>query len=188
MNEMSKESAQQLADEWPRDIDGFPHRVAARVVVLDREGRIFLILGHDFDDDKHQWWFTPGGGLEAGETPREGAVRELSEETGLVVDPNRLVGPVLIRHATFHFAREVRKQDEEFYLLHVSDEEREQLDHMQGTALTPLEQQLLDEYRWFFPGQIEQHQSVTPFYPQGLAAMLRSWQNWDGGVIEVTET
>lgn len=188
MSEMSKESAQQLADEWPRDVDGFPHRVAARVVVLDRDGRIFLILGHDFDDEEHKWWFTPGGGLEAGETSRESAVRELREETGLVVGPDRLAGPVLIRHATFHFARETRKQDEEFYLLYVSDDEREQIDNKQGTALTPLEQQLLDDYRWFSPEQIEQHDSATPFYPRGLAAMLRTWQNWDGSVIEVTET
>jgi 8-oxo-dGTP diphosphatase len=37
---------------------------------------------------KHRWraWVPPGGEVERGETPREGAARELLEETGLRVD------------------------------------------------------------------------------------------------------
>lgn len=35
-------------------------------------------------------WCFPGGGLEAGETPRQGAVRELAEETGIEVAPDDL--------------------------------------------------------------------------------------------------
>lgn len=31
-------------------------------------------------------WYLPGGGVDAGETPEEGAVRELAEESGLVPD------------------------------------------------------------------------------------------------------
>src|SRR5690349_17223825 len=35
-------------------------------------------------------WCFPGGGIEAGETPREGAARELAEETGIVVAADSL--------------------------------------------------------------------------------------------------
>ncbi|CUR59085.1 Putative hydrolase, NUDIX family (modular protein) [metagenome] len=35
-------------------------------------------------------WCFPGGGIEPGETPREGAVRELAEETTIVVAPDSL--------------------------------------------------------------------------------------------------
>lgn len=35
-------------------------------------------------------WAFPGGGLDAGEAPRQGAVRELAEETGIVLDPGDL--------------------------------------------------------------------------------------------------
>jgi ADP-ribose pyrophosphatase YjhB (NUDIX family)/ribosomal protein S18 acetylase RimI-like enzyme len=55
-------------------------RPAARVAVLDPDGSVFLF---QYDNDEvgiH--WATPGGGLEPGESPREGALRELREETG----------------------------------------------------------------------------------------------------------
>lgn len=39
-------------------------------------------------------WFTPGGGLRKGEMPEAGAVRELAEETGLLVTEAG-IGPVV---------------------------------------------------------------------------------------------
>ena len=37
-------------------------------------------------------WSCPGGALDAGETPVDGALREAAEEIGLVPEPHRLVG------------------------------------------------------------------------------------------------
>jgi 8-oxo-dGTP pyrophosphatase MutT (NUDIX family) len=59
------------------------HRVATRAVVLDPTGKILLFLSH-FDPGSGlppQWVF-PGGGLESGEQPIAGIVREVFEETG----------------------------------------------------------------------------------------------------------
>ncbi|MBS2965198.1 NUDIX domain-containing protein [Actinocrinis puniceicyclus] len=55
-------------------------RTAARLLVVAPDGAVFLFRYDDDEIGLH--WTTPGGGLEAGETPREGAVRELREETG----------------------------------------------------------------------------------------------------------
>jgi ADP-ribose pyrophosphatase YjhB (NUDIX family)/GNAT superfamily N-acetyltransferase len=55
-------------------------RRAARVAVLDRDGAVFLFRYDNEEVGVH--WAMPGGGLEEGESPREGALRELLEETG----------------------------------------------------------------------------------------------------------
>ena len=57
-----------------------PQRV--RIICLDAHGAILLIKWRD-PLDGHVFWEPPGGGIEEGETPRQAAVRELFEETGL---------------------------------------------------------------------------------------------------------
>jgi ADP-ribose pyrophosphatase YjhB (NUDIX family)/GNAT superfamily N-acetyltransferase len=55
-------------------------RHAARIAVLDPDGAVFLFRYDNVEIGVH--WVLPGGGLEADESPREGALRELREETG----------------------------------------------------------------------------------------------------------
>jgi ADP-ribose pyrophosphatase YjhB (NUDIX family) len=42
--------------------------------------------------DDNRWWGLPGGGVEPGESVRAAIVREVREETGLDVEPLRLIG------------------------------------------------------------------------------------------------
>ncbi|SEG87282.1 8-oxo-dGTP pyrophosphatase MutT, NUDIX family [Nonomuraea solani] len=57
-------------------------RPAARVVCLDRDGRVLLMHWYD-EVSRMDIWEPPGGGIDPGETPLEAARRELTEETGL---------------------------------------------------------------------------------------------------------
>ncbi len=66
-----------------------PRRATARLFVFDPTGRLLLIRYRTTPPVAAPYshlrsiWFTPGGGLEPGETAREAAARELLEETGL---------------------------------------------------------------------------------------------------------
>lgn len=68
-----------------------PKRPTARLFLLDPRNRLLLIRYrttppiHPPHADVASIWFTPGGGLEPGESAREAAARELQEETGLVL-------------------------------------------------------------------------------------------------------
>lgn len=55
--------------------------------VVHEHGRVLLARRRDSG-----WWNLPGGGLERGETVDEGAVREVLEETELLVEVERLIG------------------------------------------------------------------------------------------------
>ncbi len=66
-------------------------RPAARCVLLDREGQVFLIRAEDpVDPYKPMWWEIPGGGMGWGEDSAAAALRELHEETGI---PGVEMGP-----------------------------------------------------------------------------------------------
>jgi 8-oxo-dGTP diphosphatase len=70
------------ASQWLTDVGHAPSEpLAAEVWVFDEDlARVLLV--------HHRWrgWVPPGGRVEPGETPREGARRELFEETGLEVE------------------------------------------------------------------------------------------------------
>ncbi len=59
----------------------------ADAAVIDDAGRILLIRRAD-----NALWAMPGGVLEVGETPAQGVVREVLEETGVTCEPVALVG------------------------------------------------------------------------------------------------
>ena len=59
--------------------------ISVHAVVFDDQKRILLAHRRDMN-----MWDLPGGGLDPGELPTEGAVRETKEETGLDVEVDRL--------------------------------------------------------------------------------------------------
>ncbi|MBU2488797.1 MAG: NUDIX domain-containing protein [Proteobacteria bacterium] len=72
---------------------------ASALVVVDGEGRILLVKRSV--DPKKGMWCLPGGFMELGESPEEGALRELCEETRLSGRIGELLG-VTASHSQEH--------------------------------------------------------------------------------------
>lgn len=58
-------------------------RIACRGVMI-RDGRILLV-----HEENRDHWLLPGGGLEDGETLEQCCIREMEEETGMIVSPRQ---------------------------------------------------------------------------------------------------
>jgi putative (di)nucleoside polyphosphate hydrolase len=65
-----------------------PYRPAAGVMLINSEGKVFVAQRLD---STLEAWQMPQGGLDEGEDPQEGALRELEEETGIKRDKVEIV-------------------------------------------------------------------------------------------------
>ena len=62
------------------DSNSLPYRPGAGVMLVNREGKVFVAQRID---STLEAWQMPQGGLDEGEEPEDGALRELEEETGI---------------------------------------------------------------------------------------------------------
>lgn len=72
-------------------------REACRGIVINNNN---ILLTYEVNTDQ---WFIPGGGLESGENPEECCIRELAEETGYVVKPDKFFLTIHEYYEEWHF-------------------------------------------------------------------------------------
>ena len=144
--------------------EGAIRRRAAKVIVMDPSGNVLLFHGRDpARPGEGSWWFPPGGGVEAGESDEEAALRELREETGLELE--RLGSPVATRHAVFMFEGQTLDSDEVYFLV------RTQPFEPTSFGWTELERRAILGHRWW--SQQELRTTSETVYPERLLSILQ---------------
>jgi 8-oxo-dGTP pyrophosphatase MutT (NUDIX family) len=142
-------------------------RLSARLLILDEAGRVLLfrfvykrgpLAGQDF-------WGTPGGGVEDGETLDQAALRELLEETGLRREG---VGPEVGRRevALQLPDGEPVVQDERYFLVRVTD------NALSRDAWTDLEREVMVEHRWWSLEELSRTDATV--WPENLRGMIEA--------------
>jgi 8-oxo-dGTP pyrophosphatase MutT (NUDIX family) len=140
-------------------------RPAARVLLVDRSGRTLLFRGGDPARPGQRWWFTPGGGLNPGETSAQGAARELFEETGLRVEPVELGEPVWHQVTEFTYDHRWYRQDQDFFLLRVPQWQ------VDTAGFDAAERATVDAHRWWSAEELDGTDETV--YPEELPGLLR---------------
>ena len=117
-------------------------RRAVRALVVDPDDRVLLY--RFVSPGGWSSWATPGGGIEAGETPEAAMARELHEEVGL---EDAVLGPsIWTRDHVFVWHRVVHQLDR-LYLVRVS------LDQVQPEL--GLAEEGMAEFRWWTLAELE---------------------------------
>ena len=143
-------------------------RRAVRLVVIEAGGRVLLFqIREPKHPEQGTVWELPGGGIDPGEDYVQTALRELVEETGLVVDPGDVGPPSWRRRVTFKHAGARRVQDEVVVAVRLRDrapavEEAQQLPDELDTYLGAW---------WWSVEEVEA--SHERFFPGRLPSLLR---------------
>jgi 8-oxo-dGTP pyrophosphatase MutT (NUDIX family) len=140
-------------------------RRAARVLVLDRAGRLLLLHGSDPAEPSVRYWFTVGGGIDDGESPAMAAARELYEETGLRVPAEQVGEPVHHDVTDFGFDGVRYHQEQDFFVVRVDG------GPIAPAALETYEHATISEYRWWSAAELSA--TTDTYYPPDLPALVR---------------
>jgi 8-oxo-dGTP pyrophosphatase MutT (NUDIX family) len=152
------------------DPDRVDRRTSSRVVLLDEQGAVLLFCGSDPAVPgglAPRWWFTVGGQALPGERLVDAAVREITEETGLRVQPADMVGPVWRRDSLIDFNGTV-VSSQEFYFVH-----RTARFEPAAAGRTQLELRYIHGHRWCDSAAIDQLAAGgQTVYPLQLGELL----------------
>lgn len=140
-------------------------RTAGRMLLVDGESCVLLIRSKQSPDSDVTNWVAPGGGTELGETSAQAAVRELREETGIVVVLGEDARPVTVERAVFSVGPWHFDQTDHYFAAHVGG--RPGID---SSGLTELERNTVVEYRWWSADELAQTSDLV--WPADLLATL----------------
>jgi 8-oxo-dGTP pyrophosphatase MutT (NUDIX family) len=111
---------------------------------------VLLLHGWDPLRPDDPFWFTIGGAAEPGESLPAAAARELREEVGIAVDPDRLGEPIEAAAITFSWGGVRFEQDQTFFAVAVDGAAE-----VSFAAQDALELATIDKHGWLRPEDLE---------------------------------
>ena len=142
-------------------------RHVARLLVINDHGQTYLLRGRDVTlPDRAPFWFTPGGKIDAGETPKMAAVRELREEIGLVIAPEDLGDIIGTETSNYHFQGTAYLQKGVFFAI------RSNQAGLNKAGWSDIEARTIDQGKWWSVAELQA--TTETIYPAHLANMLAS--------------
>jgi len=73
------------------DQDLYKNKLRNRACAVIVSDDYILLAKHNSPTREEPIWMPPGGGIQFGEPAKEALIREVKEETGLIVEPTRLI-------------------------------------------------------------------------------------------------
>lgn len=148
----------------PEPAPALPVRLAARVILLDPDGRV-LLMRYDDPPPGGRHWATPGGGLNPGEGYPEAALRELAEETGWT--GIGLLGEVTRGQRVTTYGGRPLIQDERLYLARTTVPAR----RIEGVEAMHASDGIV-AWHWWTLAELDATGETV--WPRGLAGLIRA--------------
>jgi 8-oxo-dGTP diphosphatase len=139
-------------------------RRSARIILLSSAQQVLLIrFVIERGCEPFEFWATPGGAVEQGETDLVAAQRELNEELGLDI---LLAGPIYCAAASFEYEGETINAHVVFFVGRCEQQT------LTLKFATPAERAAMKEIRWWSVAELETTSATV--FPPDLAKLLRT--------------